>query len=76
MGVDIFFREAPAVWGEAYPFADERALGAARRFGLGGSAPELAAKVGRDDTARLVAGLVRVDLEKAYEKLAPETVSA
>ena len=35
VSVDIFFREAQAAWDEIYPFADQKALDAARRLGLG-----------------------------------------
>jgi hypothetical protein len=34
VGVDIFFREAQVIWDELYPFADQRALRAARKLGL------------------------------------------
>lgn len=35
VGVDIFFREAQVGWRELFPFADRRALDAARRLKLG-----------------------------------------
>jgi endonuclease III len=69
VGVDIFFREAQVVWGELYPFADRRALRAARRLGLGGDAQALARLVGGDarEFAKLAAALVRVGLERDYD---------
>jgi len=67
VGVDLFFREVQVVWPELYPFADRRALKAAAILGLGNTAPELAGLVDRDTFPRLVAALVRLDLDKGYE---------
>lgn len=67
--VDIFFREVQAIWPEVAPFADRRALTAARRLGLGRSPAELAALAGGRESERLawlVGALARVDLEKRY----------
>jgi endonuclease III len=69
VGVDIFFREAQAAWAELRPFADERALKAAKRLGLGDSAEELAELVSEKEFPRLVAGLVRVELEDGDERV-------
>jgi hypothetical protein len=69
VGVDIFFREAQAIWDELYPFGDQRALRAARRLGLPANAKSLARLVPRTQFARLIAALVRVDLAKAHSKL-------
>lgn len=62
VGADIFCREVQTVWDEHYPFADERALRAARALGLGENARDLAGQVERGDFPRLVAALVRADL--------------
>lgn len=67
VGVDIFMREVQAVWDELRPFADGKALGAARRLGLGSSASDLADVAGDDDIALLVAALVRTDLDDDYD---------
>lgn len=67
VGVDIFFREVQVAWDELYPFADTKALTAARTLGLGHTAADLAGLVGRADFPRLVAALVRTDLGKDYE---------
>ncbi len=64
VGVDIFFREAQAIWEELYPFADQRALQAANRLGLGKDAGALAKLVSRKQFPRLVAALVRIALER------------
>jgi hypothetical protein len=72
VGVDIFFREVQVAWDELFPFADERALGAAKRLGLGATAGALAKLVDRGQFARLVAALVRVELEKDYEAVLAE----
>ena len=69
VGVDIFFREVQVAWDELYPFADRTALKAAERLGLPASARELADLVDTDDFTRLVAGLVRVHLAKAYSDI-------
>jgi hypothetical protein len=62
--IDIFFREVQAIWPELAPFADRRALRAARRLGLGSTAWQLRARAGSDqEFVRLVAALVRADLE-------------
>ncbi len=66
VGVDIFFRETQAVWNELEPFADKRAMKAAKRLGLGENVPELQKNVKKDDFTRFVAGLVRIELEKDY----------
>jgi len=67
VGVDIFFRETQCVWDELYPFADKKALKAAGRLDLGNGAEDLARLVDRSDFPRLIAALVRTDLEKDYE---------
>jgi len=71
VGVDIFFREAQRAWTELYPFADARALAAARRLGLGGDAAELAQLTKADRFAHLVGALVRVDLDDSYGEVSP-----
>jgi len=68
-GVDIFFREAQAAWEELRPFADRRALDAARRLDLGGDAKALARLAKGRDFDRLVAALVRTELANDYEKI-------
>lgn len=63
IGCDIFFREAQRAWDELYPFADKKALDGARSLDLGNDAKALADLVGRHDLPRLLAALVRVQLE-------------
>ena len=70
VGCDIFFREAQAVWGELYPFADRRALKAGQSLGLGSTPAELAKLVRRDEFVRLVGALARCDIEKRYAEVA------
>ncbi len=69
VGVDIFFREAQAVWEELFPFADRRTLAPARRLGLGNDARALARLVERKDFVRLTAALVRCGLDDGYEEI-------
>jgi endonuclease III len=66
---DIFLREIQRAWNEAYPFADRRALSAADRLGLGDDVRALTRIATGDDFARLVSGLVRTDLDKAYDEV-------
>ena len=69
VGADIFLREVQCVWDEAYPHADSRVLGAARRLGLPADARALAALVSRQEFPHLVSALIRVDLAGAYDDL-------
>ncbi|WP_414832378.1 hypothetical protein [Afifella sp. YEN Y35] len=64
VGVDIFFREVQPAWDELFPFADKKALSAAKKLGLGEDAEELAKQVSHKDFPRLVAALVRADLAR------------
>ena len=61
-GAAIFCREAQHVWDELHPFADKKALQAAKALGVGNSAEDLAGFVDRKDFPRLVAALVRCSL--------------
>jgi hypothetical protein len=67
VGVDIFFREAQVGWEELFPFADRRALDAAGRLKLGKDPKSLVRLVGEQRFARLVAALIRVELEDDYD---------
>jgi hypothetical protein len=69
VGVSIFFREVQLAWDELYPFADRRALDAARRLGLGSDAKALAKQVSRQEFPRLVAALVRAGLAKDLDNV-------
>lgn len=69
--VDLFFREVQVLWPEIGPFADRRALTAARRLGLGRSTQELAALAGGrapEKLAWLVGALVRIDVDGSYRQ--------
>jgi endonuclease III len=68
-GVDIFFREVQMVWGELYPFIDAKAADAARVLGLPDDANTLAKIVGKPVFPRLVAALVRTNLEGDFEEI-------
>ena len=63
VGADIFLREVQQAWPEFRPFVDRRAREAAKKLGLPGTPEALAALVGAEDLARLVAALVRSSLE-------------
>ncbi|MEU8300628.1 hypothetical protein AB0C04_25520 [Micromonospora sp. NPDC048909] len=70
--VELFLREAQALWREVAPVADRRALVAARRLGLGRSASDLAGLAGSGESERLawlVGALARVDLEQRYAEV-------
>jgi endonuclease III len=75
VGADIFLREAQGLWGEAFPYADARVSQAARKLGLPGDPRALAGSVDRKDFPRLVAGLMRVDLNKAHQQVQEEAGS-
>ena len=64
-GVDIFLREAQAVWPEYAPYLDRKALDGAERVNLPRDPETLAGLVSREDLPRLAAGLVRVALDKS-----------
>jgi hypothetical protein len=63
VGVDIFCREAQAVWPELRPYLDKKTLDGAKKIGLPTDQGKLA-KLAGDDVSRLAAGLVRVSLDK------------
>jgi len=69
VGVDIFFREAQVTWDELFPFMDRRSKEGARALGLPDDPVELLELCERDDYPRLVAGLVRAQLEDGYERI-------
>ncbi|MGH9066406.1 MAG: hypothetical protein ACRD0J_02635 [Acidimicrobiales bacterium] len=75
VGVDIFFREVQRSWDEVYPFGDDRALRAAERLGLPPNPVALSKLTSRDDLSRLVTGLVRTDLDKAWDEISSASPS-
>lgn len=76
VGVDIFFREVQVAWDELFPFADQRALAASKRLGLGSDADKIRRLVdGNEEFARLVAALVRTELADDYEAVRAATRS-
>ncbi len=64
VGVDIFCREAQAVWPELRPYLDRKTLDGAKKIGLPTDADKLADLVPKRDLPRLAAALVRVSLDK------------
>jgi hypothetical protein len=69
VGADIFCREVQVAWDELFPFADRRALEAARRLGLEGDADRLARRVPHKDYPRLLAALVRTSLARDFDEV-------
>ena len=63
VGVDIFCREAQAVWPELRPYLDKKTLDGAKKVGLPGD-PDKLAKLAKNDLPQLAAALVRVSLDK------------
>ncbi len=63
VGVDIFCREAQAVWPELRPYLDKKTLDGAKKVGLPED-PDALAKLAGDDVSRLAAALVRVSLDR------------
>lgn len=72
VGADIFLREVQNVWTELRPCADAVALKSARKLGLPTDAAELAKLVLKTDFPRLVAALVRCQLEKDQKQTLAE----
>jgi len=73
VGADIFFREVQLAWDELYPFADRKALEAAKDLGLGDSAEVLAGLIDKKrDLPRLLSGLVRVSLAREADRIRAE----
>jgi endonuclease III len=72
VGADIFFREVQISWKELAPFADKKALSAARKLHLGSDGKALAGLVTAREFPRLVAALVRCALAKDYKALLEE----
>jgi hypothetical protein len=72
VGVDIFCREAQAVWPELRPYLDKKTRDGARKIGLPADQEKLA-KLAGEDVPRLAAALVRVSLDR---KLADAVRSA
>jgi len=68
-GADIFLREVQAVWDEARPYVDTVARRAAVELDLPDDPNRLASLVANDELPRLVAGLVRVELNDAYDDI-------
>lgn len=69
----IFLRRVQGDWEEVYPYADDRCLADARRFGLieqSGGAEELAEVVGGDRRrfVRLLDTLIGIELEKKMDE--------
>ncbi|MFC4854690.1 endonuclease [Actinophytocola glycyrrhizae] len=64
VGVDIFCREAQAVWPELRPYLDRKTLDGARKIGLPTEPDKLAGLTARKDLPRLAAALVRVSLDR------------
>lgn len=76
VGASIFSREAQLVWSEMFPFADERALRAAHRLGLGDDVADL--RRNTDDEAELtclVAALIRCDLADDHDRILERAAS-
>jgi len=69
VGTDIFFREVQVAWDELFPFADQRALEGARTLGLPYEPQALVQLAGRSNFPRLVAALVRVQLEHDVDQV-------
>lgn len=69
VGADIFLREVQGTWQEAFPYADDRVMKAAKKIGLPAEPRALTRLVDRNDFPRFVAGIVRADLAGAYDEL-------
>lgn len=68
VGVDIFCREAQAVWPELRPYLDKKTLDGAGKVGLPADPEKLVEGVRDADVPRLAAALVRVSLDSKLAK--------
>lgn len=68
VGVDIFCREAQAVWPTLRPYVDDKALRGAETVALPADRRKLAAMVDERDAARFTAALVRVSLDESLAR--------
>lgn len=76
VGANIFLREVQVAWPEVFPFADAKALAGAKRLGLPSDPEQLSKLVrGRKQFARLVAALVRVQLERKHADVIAQATS-
>lgn len=75
VGVDIFFREVQVAWEELFPFADKKALQGAQKLGLNDEAGALARLSGDEAFSKLVAALVRVQLEGDQDEVLAQAKS-
>ncbi|MEV5830036.1 endonuclease [Spirillospora sp. NPDC052242] len=75
-GVDIFCREAQAVWPWLRPYVDDQVKKGAERLGLPTDPDDLAGRVADKDLARLTAALVRVGRDKKLADSFKEAVTA
>ncbi|MFV2177439.1 endonuclease [Actinomadura sp. LOL_016] len=75
-GVDIFCREAQAVWPWLRPYIDDQVKKGADRLGLPTDPDELAGAVADKDLARLTAALVRVGRDKKLAESFKERATA
>lgn len=71
VGVDIFCREAQAVWPELRPYFDKKSRNGAERIGLPTDSEKLAELVAEDELAHLAAALVRVTADKTIRNALP-----
>jgi hypothetical protein len=69
VGVDVFFREVQVAWEELAPFADRRTLDAAGRLKLPKDPDKLARLTSQREYPRLVAALVRTELDDDYDAI-------
>lgn len=70
--MDLFLQEVQVLWPEVAPFADRRALAAARKLDIGRSVADLSALAGSRESEKLAwlaGGLARVDLENRYDEI-------
>jgi len=74
VGADIFLREVQCIWPEVYPHADAHVTKTAKKTGLPDNATALSRLVDREDFPRLVAGLIRVELANAHDKVQQDAV--
>ncbi|HCT84271.1 MAG: endonuclease [Candidatus Margulisiibacteriota bacterium] len=69
VGTDIFFREIQSIWEELFPFADQKAIQAAKELGLADNTQMLSELVERNNFIHLVDSLVKTNINKQYDSI-------
>lgn len=68
-GAEIFLREVQGIWGEVYPYADQKVSKAAKKLELPSEPQRLARLVPRVDFPRFVSGILRIEKQSDHHNV-------